>query len=165
MEKPTVYLETSVVSYLTARPSRDVITAGRQLSTVRLWDRRDEFDLVTSELVLREASRGDQVFASQRLALLGGLTVLTASEDALRLMRALLDGGAFPEKAAEDALHVAVAAANGIEFLVTWNFSHMANARVRRRVERICHSEGFTPAIICTPQELLAEDDDPWEEE
>ncbi|MGC1276440.1 MAG: type II toxin-antitoxin system VapC family toxin [Planctomycetaceae bacterium] len=164
MEKPTVYVETSVISYLTARPSRDVITAGRQLSTVRFWDRRDEFHLVASEMVVREASRGNPILASRRLEVLDEFELLSATDTARRLSTLFLAGAGLPEKAAEDALHIAIAAASGIEFLVTWNFAHMANAAIRRRVEEICRDEGFDPVIICTPQELLAEDDDPWEE-
>lgn len=96
MNKPSVYVETSVLSYITARPSRDVITAGRQLVTIRFWDRRDEFDLVTSELVVREASRGDPAVAAKRIALLDGIPVLSASDDALRPTQALLDQDGFP---------------------------------------------------------------------
>lgn len=165
MGKPTVYVETSVISYLTARPSRDVITAGRQLITVRFWDRRDEFDLTSSELVVREASRGNPATAAKRLSMLEGMEIVSASEEALRLSRLFIERAVLPSNAAEDALHIAIAAAAGIEFLLTWNFAHMANAAVRRQVEEICREEGYAPVIICTPQELLGEDNDPWEEE
>jgi len=154
--KAKVYVETTVVSYLTARPSRDIVIAGHQQITHDWWQIcHEKFDLVASQLVVQEASAGDQEAAQERLDVLNTMTLLGVTEDAEALARDLVKAGALPEKAPEDALHIAIAVTNGVEYLVTWNFRHIANATVRARIEEVCRSEGYEPAIICTPEELL----------
>lgn len=155
--KPTVYIETSVVSYLTARPSNDVRVAACQNITAEWWDnRRHDFDLYISEIVVvEEASRGHADAAARRLAVIDGLTELQVSDDARLLAKALIVGGSLPRKAEVDAFHVAVAATNGVSFLLTWNCAHIANAVMRPRIERQCRNHGFEPPVICTPAELL----------
>lgn len=154
--KPKVYVETSVLSYLTARPSRDVVIAGHQQVTREWWDTcTARFDLVASELVLEEASAGDDQAARERLEILHTIALLEASEDALTLARELVSSGPIPQKAAEDALHIAIAVTNGVEYLVTWNYRHIANATTRSQIEAVCRSAGYQPPIICTPEELL----------
>ena len=154
--KPRVYVETSVLSYLTARPSRDVVIAGHQQVTREWWDTcTAKFDLVASELVLDEASAGDDQAARERVEILHTITLLEASEDALKLARDLVTSGPIPQKAAEDALHIAIAVTNGVEYLVTWNYRHIANATMRGQIEALCRSAGYDPPIICTPEELL----------
>ena len=128
--KPRVYVETSVVSYLTARPARDIVVAGRQQSTRDWWATASRrFELVISELVLEEAGVGDPEAANARLAALAPLGVLGTSAEALKLTQRLLAAGAVPSRAAQDAAHVAIAAAHGVDFLATWNFRHIATRR------------------------------------
>ena len=151
-----VYIETTVVSYLTARPSRDVVIAGHQQVTHEWWDtRRQAYELCVAQLVLGEAAAGDPQAAQERLAILQPLTVLETTTAALELARALLQAGALPAKAADDALHVAVAAAHAVPYLLTWNCRHLANAAMRPLIESVCAANGFKAPIICTPEELL----------
>lgn len=153
---PKVYVETTVISYLTARPSRDVIVAGHQQITYDWWQNcHERFDLVASQLVMQEASGGDAEAAQQRLNVLNTMTLLEVTEDALGLAQNLVDVGALPEEATEDALHIAIAVANGVEYLVTWNCRHIANATMRPLIEEVCQESGYEPVIICTPEELL----------
>ena len=159
--KPRVYVETSIVSYLTARPARDIIIAGRQQSTRDWWSvapRR--FELVISEFVREEAAAGDDDAARSRLAALSSLPVITTTADVTRLAQALVDAAAVPERAAQDAVHIAIAAVHRIPFLVTWNFRHIANAAARPRIEAVCRDGGIDPPLLCTPEQLVAEDDD-----
>ena len=158
MTKPKVYLETTFVSYLTAWPSRDVIMHGRQQVTREWWQkRRQEFDLYTSQLVVREASAGDPEAARERLQVLATMTALALTADAEALAGRLLQTGSLPAKATEDALHIAIAATHSIDYLLTWNCSHLANATMRPRLEAPCRAAGQQPPIICTPDELLGE--------
>ena len=154
--KAKVYIETTVVSYLTARSSRDVVIAGHQKITRDWWQTcRERFDLVASQLVVREASAGDPKAAKERLDILTTLTLLEVTEEAVTLAHELIATGVVPEKAAEDALHIAIAVTNGIEYLLTWNCKHLANATLRTKIEETCRFAGYEPVIICTPEELL----------
>ena len=156
--KPKIYVETSVISYLTARPSRDLIIAANQQITQEWWQvRRTEFDLYISQMVVQEASAGDPVAAQERLQVLDETPLLELTEDAATFAEQLIQQGALPPKAVEDALHIAVAALNGMDYLLTWNFKHIANATMRYRIEQLCRQMGYEPPIICTPQELLEE--------
>ena len=153
---PKVYIETTVISYLTSRPNRDVVTAGHQQVTHEWWQTcRDRFDLVASQLVFQEASAGDPGAARERLEVLQNLVLLEVSEEALALAQEFIRAGAVPEDAAEDALHLAIAVTNGVEYLLTWNCRHLANALMRTRIEEVCRSLGYDPVVICTPEELL----------
>ena len=153
---PTVYIETSVVSYLTARPSRDVVVAAYQEVTRAWWrDAAARFHLVASELVAAECRAGDRSASHARLAALEGVALLAASPEAEDLARRLLDLGAVPREAAADAAHIAIAVTSGVEYLVTWNFRHIANAAMRVRIERACREAGYEPPVICTPNELM----------
>ena len=156
---PTAYIETSVISYLTALPSRDVVIAAYQQVTREWWrTARNRFELVASELVLQEAAAGDSVAARARLAALETVTLLEATDDAAKLTRKFLDLGAIPRKAAEDAAHIAIAVTNGADYLVTWNFRHIANAVLRSRIEHVCRQADYEPPVICTPNELIEPD-------
>lgn len=128
-----VYVETSVVSYLTAFPSRDIVVAAHQQITHAWWATKDKFELYVSEAVLAEAGAGDPSAAARRLAIAAALPVLAISNEAADLAARLVEAGILPRKAFVDALHVAAAAVHGMEFLLTWNCSHIANARVRAR--------------------------------
>ena len=157
--KPTVYIETSVVSYLTARPSRDVVVAAYQEITREWWrDAPERFDLVASALVVAEARAGDTDAAHSRLMALEAVTLLDATPDAENFARKLLDLEAVPRQAADDAAHIAIAVTNGVTYLVTWNFRHIANAERRTRIERVCRGMGYEPPVICTPNELMEAD-------
>ena len=154
--KPKVYIETTIISYLTAQPSRDIVVAGHQQITHDWWiNCHERFDIVTSQLVIREAGVGDPILARTRLEILERIISLEASDDALKLAGDLINSGAMPKKAAEDALHIAIAVTNGVEYLVTWNCKHLANATMRSQIEKICRIAGYEPTIICTPEELL----------
>ena len=153
--KPTVYIETSIVSYLTARPSRDLLVAAHQQLTVAWWDeQRTRYELFTSQVVLAEARAGDPEAAQRRLAVLERLPLLDVTDAAIALATMLITRQALPAQAAQDALHVAVACVHGMEYLLTWNCAHLANARLRSRIEHICRDAGYVPPIICTPEEL-----------
>lgn len=153
---PTAYIETSVVSYLTARPSRDVVVAAYQEVTREWWrNAATRFQLVASELVLAESGAGDPSAARDRLKVLEDIALLNASPDAEDLATRLVDIAAVPREAAADAAHIAIAVTNGVEYLVTWNFRHIANAAMRVRIERACRQVGYEPPVICTPNELM----------
>jgi hypothetical protein len=159
MTKPSVYVETSVISYLTALSSRDLLLAAHQQVTREWWSGRDRFDLLVSEAVLEEIARGDAVAAARRVAAIDGIPVLSATVAAQNLARGFLEAAAMPSKAAIDAAHVAMAATHGVDFLVTWNCTHIANAAVREKIEAVCRAAGFRPPVICTPLELQVEED------
>ena len=151
-----VYIETTFVSYLTARPSRDVIVAGHQQSTHDWWDgQRENYELCVSQLVLQEAGDGDPQAAQERLAELASMTMLEITESALALAEELVKVGALPTKAENDALHIAIAAIHRVPYLLTWNCRHMANATMRAKIEDVCASRGFKAPIICTPEEMM----------
>ncbi len=153
--KETVYVETTVISYLTAWPSRDLVRAGQQQIT-RDWWAQDApaFMLLTSELVIIEASAGDPAAAADRLKVLAPLPRLQINQQAVELADRLIDAGAIPSIADRDALHVAVCATNGVQFLLTWNFKHLANANLRDMIVEVCEEAGYAAPIICTPEEL-----------
>jgi predicted nucleic acid-binding protein len=155
MEKPAIYVETSVVSYLVARPSRDLIVAAHQQITVEWWrTQRQGYDLLTSQIVIEEARLGDPDTAKKRLAALEGLPLLDVNEEAIHLAQELITSHAVPEKAARDALHIAVACEGGVDYLLTWNCKHIANAKARSLIEQTCRTVGYAAPIMCTPEEL-----------
>lgn len=151
-----VYIETTFISYLKARPSRDVVMVGHQQITQEWWDtRRGSYELCVSELVLREAAAGDPQAAQEQLEVLPPMTFLETTAAALALAKELVRAGALPEKAADDALHIAIAATQGVPYLLTWNCRHLANATMRPLIESVCAGNGLKAPIICTPEELL----------
>ncbi len=150
----SVYIETSIISYLAARPSRDLIIAAHQRLTHDWWQCRDKYEMVVSELVVTEASRGDAFAAEQRLALLDGVHRLAISEQAHIFAQQLIFVKLVPKNEMADALHIAVAAASGIDFLLTWNCAHIANAAIRPKIEDWFRIHSITPPTICTPEEL-----------
>ncbi|MBX3394664.1 MAG: type II toxin-antitoxin system VapC family toxin [Phycisphaerae bacterium] len=154
--KPSVYLETTIASYLSARPSRDLVVAANQALTREWWtDRSHRFDLFVSQIVLDEAAGGDVQAAGRRLELLEGPGRLDVTEPCLTLGRAILRGAKMPARAATDALHVAIAAVHQMTYLLTWNCTHIANASMRQGIESVCVARGFRPPVICTPLELM----------
>ncbi len=155
--KPKAYVETTVVSYLTAWRSRDLVRAAHQQVTRDWWATRDSYDLFISQFVIDEAAAGDGLAASERLKVLREIELLDVTEDAIQLGQRLVAGGGLPPKARVDALHVAMAAVHGMSYLLTWNCKHIANAAMRIRIEQLCRDAGFEPPVICTPLELAEE--------
>jgi len=146
------------VKGLTARPSRDVIALGHQQLTREWWERAgDEFELYASRLVVAESQLGDPAAAAARFAVLEPITLLTETPESRALARKLLAAGGLPGKAGSDALHIAVATVHGMDYLVTWNCKHIANARMLRFVAETCRAAGFEVPVICTPEELAEE--------
>ena len=126
--------------------------------TAEWWEtRRASYELLTSEVVLREAGAGNPAEAARRLALLGSVPAVALTEEARELAREILRVTGLPQRAAADAFHIAIAAVNGVDFLLTWNCRHIANAALRSRIERACVARGYEPPILCTPEQLLEE--------
>ena len=155
MGKPAIYLETSVLSYLVARPSRDLIVAAHQQVTVEWWrNQRRNYDLFISQIVIDEARKGEPEMAAKRMAAIEDLSLLEINEDVTHLADSLVTSRAVPKKAAADAIHIKVSCVGGVDYLLTWNCKHMANAKMRSAIEETCRSVGYAPPIICTPEEL-----------
>ena len=153
----SVYLETTFISYLVARPSRDVIVAGHQQTTQDWWaNRRSQFECSVSQVVIDEASVGDPAEVQKRLAIIGGLPALDDHAKTLNaLTQAIMAAGILPPHAFPDAAHVAVAAVHAVDYLLTWNCKHLANAQISRRIAVVCEKLGHKMPIICTPEELM----------
>jgi len=152
----TVYLETSYISYLVARPSRDVVVAGHQQTTQDWWaNRRSLFNCSVSQVVIDEASVGDPAEVQKRLALIGGLPILAITDDAKALTQAIMAASILPPNAIRDAAHVAVSAVHAVDYLLTWNCKHLANAQIARRIAVVCEKLGRKMPFICTPEELM----------
>lgn len=157
--KPRVYLETTVPSYLTAWPSGDLIRAAQQRQTVLWWERRAEYELFGSQLLMNECGAGNPEAATARLAIVASLQILDQGPDVAALADELMRSVPLPTKALADGLHIATAAVHGIDLLVTWNCRHIANPVLRPRVEAVCRTAGYEPPTICTPGELLGDRD------
>lgn len=161
MDRKTVYIETSIVSYLTARPSNNLMAAAWQRATLDWWDtQRSRFDLYISNVVLEEAGKGDVHAAARRLDALAGIPRLAMTDGVVLLSKALIRAGAVPGKAVDDALHIAVSAAHGIDYLLTWNCRHIDNAEAKPVIRSVCAANGQTCPEICTPQELMEVSED-----
>ena len=155
MAKSKVYLETTIVSYLVAAPSADLIQAAHQQATRNWWAGRNRFELFVSRAVVTEAGRGNSAAAARRLEALHGIPNLEFGRAVAALAKRLMQSGTLPPKARLDAAHVAVAAVNGMDYLLTWNLRHLANAALRGKIEGVCRDAGTVPPIICTPEELM----------
>lgn len=156
MLKPLLYLETTVPSYLTAWPSRDLIRASHQQITKEWWrTRRNDFDIFISQFVLDEVGAGDIEAARERLDALKDCALLDITSEVDELAAALVTSLNLPPKSVTDAAHIAVAALHGMHFLVTWNCAHIANAEMAVVIEQVCREHGFTCPVICTPEELM----------
>ena len=157
--KSKVYIETSVVSYLTARPTNELLAAAWQNATSEWWERRRcDFDLVTSSLVREEAARGHPEAAERRLNALCDIPNLEMHDDITQLTKMLVLEGALPEKATDDAMHVAFASYHNIDYLLTWNCRHIDNAVKKPLIRKLCANLGWTCPEICTPLELMEGD-------
>ena len=152
----SVYLETSFISYLVARPSRDVIVAGHQQTTQEWWDnRRTQFECLVSQFVIDEASDGDPTEVEKRLAIIAAFPTLEFTADAQDLVKAIMAAGMLPPKAFPDAGHVAVSAVHAVDYLLTWNCKHLANAQTSRRIAVVCEKMGYKMPVVCTAEELM----------
>jgi hypothetical protein len=152
----TVYIETSIVSYLCARPSAHVVAAARQLLTRRWWDlHRGNYDLVTSQFVLDEAGKGNAALAAARLEVLSDIPLLDIPDEIPSLADGLLGAAILPEKARLDALQICTASFHGVEFLLTWNCAHIANARLLPRIRQFIAGRGYVLPEVSTPEEML----------
>ncbi len=153
--KAKIYIETSVVSYLTARPSHDLTRASRQATSRDLWENLHKFEAYASDLVVGEAEQGHPEAAAARLKEIEKLPMLEITSEAESVAKALIMGSAIPESQPEDALHLGIAASNGIDVVVTWNFKHLNNPFTRLLVRQVIENAGFTCPEICSPEELL----------
>lgn len=154
----SVYLETSFISYLVSHPSRDLLVAAHQQTTYEWWTvRRKNFECYVSQVVIDEASAGDSEEAKKRMDTISAFPVLEVTEEAELLARAILDSGAIPPRAVRDAADIAVATVNDVDYLLTWNCKHLANAQIIRKIAVVCNEEGYNVPVICTPEELMGE--------
>lgn len=161
MDRSKVYIETAIVSLLAARPSRDLLVAAHQSVTVEWWEeRRHLFGLFCSEFVIAEAQAGDPTVASKRLALLEGVDLLDVTPRVHDLARKYIKMAGVPPSEPVDALHIAVATVHGMDYLLTWNCSHIANAELEPSLRIVAEAEGYSLPVICTPEGLMGEDSD-----
>lgn len=152
----SVYLETTVISYLVARPSRDVIVAAHQQTTRDWWDMcRATFQCFVSQVVIDEASAGDPDEIRKRSDIIRDLAVLEVTTSAQSLAQAIVASGVIPPRAVRDAAHIAVAAVHKIDYLLTWNCRHLANAQIVRKIQEVCDHRSERMPVICTPEELM----------
>ncbi len=153
---PTVYIETSIVSYLRQRPSSQVVMAARQLLTHQWWnDERRNYELVTSQFVLDESAAGDPVLAAERLQSLDSIPLLPRDAQIGVIAGEIMSRAILPSKALVDALHIAMVAHHGIDYLLTWNCKHIANAKILPRIYEVLTDLGYSAPIICTPEEMV----------
>ena len=153
--KAKVYLETSVISYITARLSTNLIVAAHQQLTATWWEERSKhFSLFVSQPVIDEAAAGDKKAAEKRLAVMKKIPILDISDIVIDLAEHLIRVKAVPKKAVQDAYHVAVSAVHGMDYLLTWNCKHIANAEMRLKIQQACRDQGVRSPVICTPEEL-----------
>jgi len=153
-----VYIETSIVSYYTSRPNRDLVTAARQQVTRDWWeDTRSQFEAYISPLVLDEAADGDTSAAQKRLDALTGMPVLQITDEAEKLAETMVKAGVMPPEHSEDSLHIALATVNGMDFLLKWNFTHINNAVMKKEIIRVIEDHGYQCPVICSPDELTGE--------
>lgn len=158
--KPKLYVETSIISYLTSRQSRDVVINANQQLAQEWWETREDFDLFISQVVVDEVSKGDAQTANERLNLIRDISLLDLNDQARDLAKEILRQNVLPQKAALDVFHIAVATVHRIDFLLTLNCKHIANAFILRRIEKICLELGYEPPIVCTPQEILEKENE-----
>ena len=154
----SVYIETSILGYLTARPSRDLVVTANIEVTREWWDtRRDNFKLYSSQAVIKETSQGDTDRAAQRLKIIGNLELLTLTQTVIDLAEQFLGRSNLPAKADVDAVHIAAATIHNMDYLLTWNCKHIANAQIQRKLAEISLDFGYQLPILCTPYELLGD--------
>ncbi len=156
--KPTVYVETTIVSYLTSRPSNDAVIFSRQEATKQLWNEySDNFEFMVSVIVVSEIERGDPGEAQRRLNAVANLTALQTSPISDTLAQELIDADAVPHNSPQDAQHIAIATVHGLDYLISWNHKHIVSENKRQHINRVCSAAGYQPTIICTPTDIIEE--------
>ncbi len=156
MTRPTAYIETTVIGHLVGRMLTDPIVAGRQAVTRQWWPiAMLKYRFFVSTVVADECAAGDPAASKERLDVLDSLEFIATSPAVDELARKLMDALAVPKTEPRDAIHISLAAVNGLEYLVSWNFKHIVNPTIRSAIERVCRDAGFVPPMICTPDELL----------
>jgi hypothetical protein len=155
--KEKIYIETSVISYLTSNLSNDLIIAGNQKATINWWSEKEKYDLLISDVILQEISKGNQIESKKRISIVKNLFVIPTTQDALKLANDFLTYCNFPEKSEIDALHIAIATINEVDILLTWNFKHLANPTIINKLQRFVRTTNYFLPIICSPIELLGE--------
>ena len=151
-----VYLETTFISYLVSLPSRDLIVAAHQQVTNDWWrNQRRKYECYISEIVIDESSAGDENEIQKRLKIIDELNLLELTKEVNELTKAIVKRGVIPPKAVRDAAYIAVATVHEVHYLLTWNCTHIANAHILRKIEKICLLSGFQMPTICTPENLL----------
>jgi predicted nucleic acid-binding protein len=156
---PTVYVESSIISYLRQKPSADILNAARQLLTARWWtSERAAYELVISQYVLDEISAGNSASAAERLLAVDGIPVLPPAFEIPQIAEVIMARATLPPKAQVDALHIAAVAHHRIDYLLTWNCTHIANARILPKIFSALRDMDLPLPIICTPEELLGDE-------
>jgi hypothetical protein len=151
-----VYVESTIPSYTTARPARDLLQAARQQLTRDWWDlKRQRYELFISQVVLDEIAFGDQALAQERLGLVQGIPLLDLTDGVGTFAQKILDAGLLPAEADRDAAHIALATVHQMDFLLSWNCRHIANATIQPLLRRLAEAAGFALPVICTPEELM----------
>jgi predicted nucleic acid-binding protein len=154
----TVYIETSIIGYLSARTSNNLIVMANVEATQEWWDdRRSLFSIYISQVVLDEVARGDAEIAAKRLDILRDFPLLTIDQAVQNLAAQFLSKSNLPPKASDDALHIAVATVYELDYLLTWNCKHIANAQIQKKLAQISLDAGYELPTICTPYELMGE--------
>ncbi|MEO0413992.1 MAG: type II toxin-antitoxin system VapC family toxin [Verrucomicrobiota bacterium] len=155
----SVYIETTIPSLYTGRPSSQLVEAARQQLTHNWWDlERDNYQIVTSQTVIDECARGEKLMADKRVKFLEGIPLLRLTDDVALIAKELLAAQIIPMKAADDAIHIAVASVHEIDYLLTWNCKHLANPKIWWRVSDVVTKFGYKPSVICTPEDLIGDD-------
>jgi hypothetical protein len=156
--RPTLYLETTILSYLCARPSREPLAIVRQDATAEWWNEfRVAYELRVSDIVVDECRAGDAETAALRLAAMHGIPRLAVTDEVRDLAQRVARATGIPARASADALHIAVASVHEVDYLLTWNMRHLANARLVLQVRAACIALGYRPPTICTPEELMGD--------
>ena len=155
----SIYIETTIPSLYTGRPSPRIVEAARQCLTQEWWDyHRESYRVVTSQTVHDECSKGEVAMAKKRLSLLRGIPLLQLTVPVAQIAKELLARQIIPRKASDDAIHIAVASVHAIDYLLTWNCKHLANPKIWWRVSEVVSEFGYTPSVICTPEDLIGDD-------
>ena len=155
-----VYIETSVLSYYTSKTSRDIVIAGHQVSTITFWNKliTNELIPVISALVIKEASQGDIEISKKRRNAIQGFLVLDISKEAEELSNLLIKNRGIPSESPEDALHIAIASVEKIDFIATWNFKHINNPFTKNKIKEIIEKAGYICPVLASPEELSGEE-------
>ena len=153
-----IYIESTIPSYVVARPARDLLQAARQQTSKDWWElKRQQHELFTSEIVLAEIGEGEAAMAQQRLEVMDGIKILRLTDDTEALTQRILESGLLPPDADRDAAHIALATISEMDILLSWNCRHIANASIQARLRRLAGEMGLALPVLCTPDEMTGE--------